>query len=133
MSKRTAESEAQALHALYQRLLAEHGPQHWWPAESAFEMIVGAYLTQNTSWRNVELALINLRAGKKLSIAGIRDTPFPKLEQLLRPSGFFRQKASRLKAFVSMLYAEHAGDLGALLALPTDALRARLLALPGVG
>ena len=133
MNRKTAEPGAPALLALYQRLLAEHGPQHWWPAESPFEMIVGAYLTQNTSWRNVELALINLRASNKLSIAGIRDTPLSELEQLLRPSGFFRQKASRLKAFVSMLEAEHATDLAMFLALPTDALRNRLLALPGVG
>ncbi|GAC1652890.1 MAG: endonuclease III domain-containing protein [Acidobacteriaceae bacterium] len=118
---------------LYHRLLSTHGPQNWWPAESPFEMIVGAYLTQNTAWRNVDLALANLRAARKLSPSGIRDTPLAELEQLIRPSGFFRQKAARLLAFTAMLDHEFSGDLALLLATPTDQLRTRLLALPGVG
>lgn len=118
---------------LFHRLHAGYGPQQWWPAVTTFEMIVGAYLTQNTNWRNVELALINLRAGERLSLSGIRSLPLEELEQLVRPSGFFRQKASRLKSFVAFLDAQFNGDLASLLALPTVALREHLLALPGVG
>ncbi len=119
--------------ALYNRLHATYGPQNWWPAETAFEMIVGAYLTQNTAWRNVELALINLRNADKLTPAGIRSLSIDELQQLIRPSGFFRQKASRLKIFIDLLDTGFAGDLNALLSLPPSELRTRLLALTGVG
>lgn len=119
--------------ALFRRLHAAYGPQSWWPAETAFEMIAGAYLTQNTNWRNVELALTNLKAAGRLSVEGIRSLPIEELEQLVRPSGFFRQKALRLKAFAGFLEAAFHGDLGALLAMPTATLREHLLALPGVG
>jgi len=70
------------------------GRQHWWPAQARFEVIVGAYLTQNTSWTNVEKALGNLRKARLLTIRGIRRTPQSQLEQLIRPSGYFRQKRS---------------------------------------
>jgi len=121
------------LSRLYERLLAHYGEQHWWPAETPFEMIVGAYLTQNTSWRNVELALANLRRAGKLSVDGIRSLPLAELEALVRPSGFFRQKAARLHAFVHYLDAEFHSELRRLLNVPAAELRTRLLALPGVG
>jgi len=85
----------------YRALYRAWGAQHWWPAETRFEVIVGAYLTQNTAWNNVELALANLRSAKVLSVDGIRRVSLAKLEQLLRPSGYFRQKAKRLKTFVA--------------------------------
>lgn len=121
------------IRALFYRLHDAYGPQHWWPAGTTFEMIVGAYLTQNTSWRNVDLALVNLRNAGKLSVEGIRSLSVEELEQLIRPSGFFRQKAARLKYFIDFLDREFSGDIQALLAVPTADLREHLLALPGVG
>src|SRR5438128_1185060 len=84
----------------YAALQQAYGRQHWWPGHSRFEVIVGAFLTQNTAWRNVEHALRNLRRARALSIKAIRRMPEPELAALLRPSGYFRQKARRLKNFV---------------------------------
>jgi endonuclease-3 related protein len=106
---------------------------HWWPARTRFEVIVGAFLTQNTSWKNVELALKNLRRAGVLSIRGIRQISCPELEQLIRPSGYFRQKSARLKNFVSFLDASHRGSLNVMFAQPVEQLRRDLLALNGVG
>src|SRR6202140_708107 len=89
-----------ALRAYYHAVFFAWGRQHWWPAQSRLEMIVGEYLTQNTSWTNVEKALRNLRTARLLTISGIRRTPQPELEKLIRPAGYFRQKAQRLKTFV---------------------------------
>ena len=93
-----SETKHEAIRAYYHTLFSAWGRQHWWPAQSRFEVIVGAYLTQNTSWTNVEKALGNLRKAHLLTTSGIRRTPQPKLEQLIRPAGYFRQKAQRLKA-----------------------------------
>jgi endonuclease-3 related protein len=109
------------------------GYQNWWPAQSPFEVIVGAFLTQNTSWTNVERALTSLRHARVLSIRGIRRTPLPKLEQLIRSSGYFRQKAQRLKIFVRFLDRRYSGSLTRMFAQPTAKLREELLALKGVG
>jgi endonuclease-3 related protein len=117
----------------YRTLLAAWGPQHWWPAHTPFEVIVGAFLTQNTAWTNVERALSNLRAADLLSLEGIRRIPLPDLERLIRPSGYFRQKSQRLKAFVAYLDRQHAGSLVGLFAQPTNELREQLLALNGIG
>ncbi len=125
-------SDAQ-IRAFYRALLAAWGPQHWWPARTPFEVIVGAFLTQNTAWTNVELALANLRAANLLSIEGIRHVPVPELERLIRPSGYFRQKAQRLKALVAFLDSRYAGSLDNLFAQPTNRLREELLALNGIG
>jgi endonuclease III related protein len=119
--------------AIYRRLARAWGPQHWWPAETPFEVIVGAILTQNTSWKNVERALANLRAAHLLDVAGIRETPLKRLEKLVRPSGYFRQKAERLKGFVAFLDARYGGSLQRMFAAPTAQLRAELLALKGIG
>ena len=119
--------------AFHETLFNAYGPQHWWPAESPFEMIVGAYLTQNTAWTNVELALANLRRARALSIAGIRDIPLTELEQLIRPAGYFRQKAARLKTFVAHLDNKYDGSLKKMFSRPTDELRVELLSLNGVG
>jgi len=96
-------------------------------------MIVGAYLTQNTAWTNVEKALANLRRARLLNVRGIRLTPLPRLEQLLRPSGYFRQKAERLKIFVNFLDQRYGGSLTRMFTRPTAELREELLALKGVG
>jgi endonuclease III related protein len=117
----------------YRALYRAWGPQHWWPAETQFEVIVGAYLTQNTAWTNVEKALENLRAARALTIAQIREMRLTTLEKLIRPSGYFRQKAKHLKIFVAFLDARYGGSLDRLFAQPTGKLREELLALNGVG
>jgi len=121
------------LRAHYQTLYEAWGRQHWWPARTRFEVIIGAYLTQNTAWTNVEKALRKLRAHGALSLKGIRDTPLPKLEQMIRSAGYFRQKARRLKLFVAFLDKQYQGSLSRMFAQPTAALREELLALNGIG
>ena len=118
---------------MYEYLVHIYGPQQWWPAETPFEVIAGAYLTQNTSWRAVERSIANLRDRRVLTVAGIREIPEQKLRELIRPSGYMVRKAAALKAFVSMLDTDFAGCLENLAPVPTELLRPRLLALPGVG
>ena len=119
--------------AIYFTLAVAWGRQHWWPAQSRFEVIVGAYLTQNTSWGNVEIALNRLRSAHVLSVAGIRRLSLPKLESLIRSSGYFRQKARRLKTFVNFLDRKYGGSLKKMFLQPTSKLREELLSLNGVG
>jgi endonuclease-3 related protein len=117
----------------YKALSRAYGPQEWWPARTRFEVIVGAFLTQNTAWTNVEKAMANLWRAGILNVAGVRGASLDQLEQLVRPSGYFRQKASRLKAFVEFLDREYGGSLQRMIAQPTTSLREQLLALNGVG
>jgi len=117
----------------YQALYQAWGPQHWWPARTRFEVIVGTYLTQNTSWKNVEAAMGNLRSAHVLSLGAIREMRIAELERLIRPAGYFRQKAARLKTFVAFLDRRYGGSLARLFAQPTEKLREELLELNGVG
>jgi endonuclease-3 related protein len=127
------ETKQDAIRTYYHTLFSAWGRQHWWPAQSRFEMIVGAYLTQNTSWTNVEKALGDLRKARRLTIRGIRHTPRPELERLIRSAGYFRQKAQHLKTFVRFLDERYGGSLARMFARPTTELRDELLALNGVG
>lgn len=121
------------IRSYYRTLFHAWGPQHWWPAQSPFEVIVGAFLTQNTAWTNVERAMGNLHAARLLSVSGIRRVPLTELERLIRPSGYFRQKANRLKLFIAHLDKHYGGSLTKLLSRPTNQLREELLNLNGVG
>lgn len=121
------------LRAYYETLYSAWGRQHWWPARTRFEVVVGAYLTQNTSWKNVEMALRRLRAARVLSLRGIRAVPLAELEALIRSAGYFRQKAARLKTFVAFVDQRCGGSLNRLFAQPTETLRQELLSLNGVG
>jgi len=132
LSRARKEKEKEVLQ-YYRALFRVWGPQHWWPAETRFEVIVGAYLTQNTAWTNVELALVNLRKARVLGVKGIRKVSLRRLERLIRSSGYFRQKAARLKTFVHFLDENYGGSLDRLFAQPTDRLREALLSLNGVG
>lgn len=116
---------------LYRRLLAAYGPQDWWPADTAAEVCIGAILTQNTSWRNVERAIANLRDARLLDLEALAGADVRAVERLVRPAGYFRQKARRLVGFARA--AKAAGGLPALLAGDAAAARDRLLALHGVG
>ena len=126
-------TQASAIPRYYAALLEAYGPQNWWPAQSRFEVIVGAYLTQNTNWSNVEKAIANLRRAGALNVKALRALPLGKLEELVRPSGYFRQKAARLKGFIAFLDEKYSGSLDRMFAQPTEKLRAELLALNGVG
>ncbi len=117
----------------YRTLFKAWGPQNWWPARSRFEVIVGAYLTQNTAWSNVEKAMANLRFAGLLSVKGLRAVPLAELESLVRPSGYFRQKAARLKTFIAFLDDRYQGSLKKFFAQSTARLREELLQLNGVG
>jgi len=122
-----------ALPRYFEALLSAYGPQHWWPGRSRFEVIAGAILTQNTSWKNVEQAIRNLRRARRLSPKAVLRTPLPRLARLVRPSGTFRQKARTLKAFAAFLARDYQGSLTRMFRTPTASLRERLLALRGVG
>ena len=117
----------------YDTLFAAFGPQHWWPGRTPFEVIVGTILTQNTSWSNVELAIQNLRREKLLTPGAIEAVSFGRLAALIRSSGYFRQKAKKLKAFVRFLRAEYQGSLAKMFRTPTRALRDQLLGVHGIG
>ncbi len=117
----------------YETLEAALGPMHWWPARTPFEVIIGAVLTQNTAWVNVQRALDNLRRERLLTPRALERVPQGKLARLVRPSGYFRQKAKKLKAFVRFLRKEFAGSLGRMLRTPTAELRERLLTVHGIG
>jgi endonuclease-3 related protein len=122
-----------SLRSYYDALFAAHGPQHWWPGRTAFEIIVGAILTQNTSWSNVEIAMRNLRREKLLSPRAIERVPLRRLAQLIRSSGYFRQKAKKLKCFVHFLRSEYGGSLHRMFRGPTAVLREKLLGVHGIG
>ncbi|NIA15339.1 MAG: endonuclease III domain-containing protein [Nitrospiraceae bacterium] len=116
------------------RLMSEHfGPTHWWPGDSPFEIAVGAILTQNTAWTNVERAIANLKRAKLLSPRKILDCPADALEEALTPSGYFRVKAKRLRHFCDYLVTGHRGSVKRMAQLPRDELRAELLQVNGIG
>lgn len=121
--------------APYRLLLAAYGPQHWWPGDTPFEVMVGAVLTQNTAWGNVERAIERLRAAGLLSVEAILGLPDGELAELIRPAGYYNVKARRLKALCAFLagqgVAEAPQQLRAL--APLAELRRRLLAVHGVG
>lgn len=121
------------LAAYYDALVQAYGPQHWWPGKTRFEVIVGAILTQSTSWSNVELAIATLRRERLLSIGGIERVSLVKLARLIRSSGYFRQKARKLKSFVNFLRANYQGSLNKMFAVPTERLRGQLLGVHGIG
>jgi endonuclease-3 related protein len=118
---------------LYDRLRGRYGPQRWWPARSRFEVAVGAILTQNAAWRNAERAIARLRAAGALEVRAVLALPPARLAALLRPSGTFRLKTRRLRAFALRVVRRYGGRLHRLLALPLPALRAELRGIPGIG
>ena len=118
---------------VYRRLLKQHGPQHWWPADLPFEVMVGAVLVQSTAWTNAVRAIDNLKSAHALSPAVVRRLAIAELEELVRPSGFFRGKARRLKALCEYLGEKHADNIDAMAAMPTQLLREELLGIYGIG
>jgi endonuclease-3 related protein len=118
---------------LYDRLFAVYGPQNWWPGDGPFDVIVGAILTQNTNWTNVEKALESLRNGGVWSFGTIERTDRDQLGELIRSSGYFNQKARKLHEFAALVNNDFHGELDGLLILPMVELRTRLLGIWGIG
>ncbi len=118
---------------MYIALLAAYGTRKWWPADTAFEVVLGAYLTQATAWRSVERSITNLRQANMLTVEGIRGIREETLRELIRPSGFVVRKAASIKTFVRFLDEHYDGSLEQMASQPTAVVRVQLLALPGVG
>ena len=125
-------SLGELLTEVYERLLAAHGPQGWWPGDGPFETIVGAVLTQNTAWTNVDRAIANLREARAMSPSAIRELPEAELAALIRPSGYFNSKARKLKAVAEYL-AAYGDDTEPWGAREAKELRAELLGVFGIG
>lgn len=126
-------AERRALRGAYRALFAAFGPQEWWPARTPFEVMVGAILTQNTNWRNVERAVANLRAARALTPTAMRRLGPGELSALIRPAGYHRLKATRLGHLLAHIAARHRGSVARLLRLPGPALREELLGVHGIG
>lgn len=118
---------------IYERLWQHYGPQHWWPAQSRFEIIVGAILTQAVAWSNVENAIANLRAAQALNPEILHTMPVDELARLIRPAGYYNAKARKIKAFVAHLHDRYNYDLAALLSQEIQILRNELLSIHGIG
>jgi endonuclease-3 related protein len=119
--------------ATYRRLLESLGPQKWWPGQSPFEVMVGAVLVQNTAWKNVERAIENLRDAGALTPGAIAKAGPEELEQLVRPAGYFRVKARRLRNLANFIVERYAGSLEAMRAADVATLRGELLEVHGIG
>ena len=132
-TRKVRDIRGSTLQEYFQTLSVALGPMHWWPARTPFEVIVGAILTQSTAWVNVEQALANLRRAQLLNASAMEHVSEARLARLIRPSGYFRQKAKKLKAFVGFLRQRHGGSLARMFRVPTSELREQLLAVHGIG
>lgn len=121
------------LKKVYDRLYNAYGPQHWWPGETPFEVIIGAILTQNTNWINVEKAILNLKKCNVLTPQKMKDISADALAELIRPSGYFNIKARRLKEFIAFLFGHFDGNLDRMFSLDIVHLRRKLLEVKGIG
>jgi len=121
------------LTGIYKKLYRTFGPQYWWPGDTPFEIAVGAILTQNTNWGNVEKAINNLKREKVLSAKAIHTMPVNRLALLIRPAGYFNIKAKRLKAFISFLMNDYHGSMQRLKNDEMRTLRKKLLSVNGIG
>ena len=134
MGKRSNKgSLKKALLEIYNILHKQFGPQHWWPAETPFEVIVGAILTQNTAWTNVSKAIDNLKKEDHLLPHALHSLPLPRLAGLIRPSGYYNIKAKRLKEFLKFLFNEYDGSLDKMFKTNLSELREKLLKINGIG
>ncbi|MFZ3123412.1 MAG: endonuclease III domain-containing protein [Thermodesulfovibrionales bacterium] len=119
--------------SIYKKLFKSFGPQNWWPGDTPFEVAVGAILTQNTNWGNVEKAINNLKKEKVLNAKAIHDMPVNRLASLIRPAGYFNIKAKRLKAFIDFLVNDYHGSMKNMKKKEMHSLRKKLLSVNGIG
>lgn len=118
---------------LYRMLISSLGSQHWWPADSSFEVIIGAILTQNTNWKNVEISINNLKKANLLSPYSIYNCSINDLKLYIKPSGFYRVKSDYLKYFVKKFIEHYDGDISRLMEIESSKLRNWLLSIKGIG
>ncbi len=130
---KTMKNNPAPLANVYTELWRTWGPQHWWPGRTRFEVIVGAILTQNTAWSNVEKAIRCLRAARALTPRRLHAAPVDQVAEWIRPAGYFNVKARRLRAFTTLLHTQFNGQLTRLFALDTPSLRRVLLSVNGIG
>jgi endonuclease III related protein len=128
MAKKSAE-----LNKIYKKLYGHFGPQHWWPAETPFEVMVGAILTQNTNWQNVEKAICNLKKGRVLTPSRLHSIAPKKLAKFIKPSGYYNVKTRRLKEFLKFIFLVYRGSLKKMAAGQKSELRRQLLSVKGIG
>lgn len=126
-------SERSRLNEIYSKLYKAFGPQHWWPGETPFEVAVGAVLTQNTNWGNVEKAIHNLKKEGKLNASAIHKITSERLASLIKPAGYFNVKAKRLKHFVSFLVKDYGGSMSRMKDSELPSIREDLLLVNGIG
>jgi endonuclease-3 related protein len=126
-------SLSQLLTEIYRLLFARYGPQHWWPADTTFEVMVGAILTQSAAWGNVEKAISNLKRAEALTPVSLRQLPIDELAKLIYPSGYYKAKALKLKAFAQHLEEAYKDSLDKLFSLDIPQLRNELLSIHGIG
>lgn len=129
----TVSSMSTPLLETYQRLLTAFGPQHWWPGQSPFEIMVGAVLVQNTAWRNVERAIANLREAGVLEPRALYQLSPDELAELIRPAGYYQIKARRLRHLVKFVLDQYDGSLEAMFSTELGTLREQLLCVHGIG
>jgi endonuclease-3 related protein len=122
-----------SLQAIYKKLYSYFGPQSWWPAQSPFEVMVGAILTQNTNWSNVEKAMRNLKKEKLLSAYKLAKVSRNKLGRLIKSAGYYNIKARRLNSFLKFFLADYRGSIKRMSLEDTQGLRAKLLSVNGIG
>lgn len=133
MSHPSSKETQDILFSIYNTLYNYYGPQYWWPGEAPFEVMIGAILTQNTNWRNVETAIKNLKEGGFLTPDRINRISVKRLQRLIKPAGFFNIKAERVKAFVRYIMREYLGDISKMKKEKTSFLRKKLLGIKGIG
>lgn len=126
-------STSQKLHLFYDAMLRHFGSQDWWPGDGPLETVIGAVLTQNTNWANVEKAITNLRNANLIDIEKLNDIDLPTLASLIKPSGYFNIKAKRLKNLIRHITENYGDRLEELFALPVDSMREELLSVSGIG
>ena len=126
-------STSQTLMDMYRAMLDRFGHQGWWPGQGQLEICVGAILTQNTNWTNVEKAILNLRAAGVMSVGALAELPPPRLAELIRPAGYFNVKAKRLGNFIRHVHQGWGEDLARFLDRPVSLLREELLSISGIG
>ncbi len=121
------------LYKLYDTLYSHYGPQKWWPAKTKFEVIVGAILTQNTSWKNAEKAIKKLAEAKLLNPRSMHKSGKKRIASLIRPAGYYNVKANRLKNFIDFLFTKYGGNLKKMFSSSMEDLRSELLGVRGLG
>ena len=118
---------------IYKKLFSAFGPQYWWPGDGSFEVMVGAILTQNTNWANVEKAIENIKDADALNPSAINNMRGARLAKLIRPSGYYNVKTKRLKSFVRFFVKKYSGSVSKMKKTGKSVLRVELLDINGIG